>query len=390
MGVQGFPTLKIVTPSKKPGKPRVEDYQGARSAKGIVDAVVDRIPNHVKRATDKDLDKWLGKNEDRPKAILFTEKGTTGALIRALAVDFLGAIDIAQVRNKESASVEKFGVTEFPALVLIPSADAELKIYTGELKKKPITEFLSQAATPNPDASPRSASNSKSKPKPKSKPASKPTSIVDDAEDLKPTGSQDQDTTDPSAKPVQVPIPAPPIPTLSTPESLESACLAPKSGTCVLVILPEASEPDAVLSAPATEALASLAEIGHKHAHRGTHLFPLYAVPAINTGSKNLREALALADGQTVEIIALNARRGWWRRFSGADADFGAVAIESWVDGIRLGEGAKEKLPEGIVVSVEAEAEPEAEVKPEAEAEAEAEAETKAEAEEQEVEHDEL
>ncbi|KAJ5186997.1 hypothetical protein N7449_009991 [Penicillium cf. viridicatum] len=383
MGVQGFPTLKIVTPSKKPGKPRVEDYQGARSAKGIVDAVVDHIPNHVKRATDKDLDKWLGQNEDRPKAILFTEKGTTGALIRALAIDFLGAIDIAQVRNKETVSVKKYGVTELPALVLIPGTDAEPKIYDGELKKKPITEFLSQAATPNPDASPRSASNSKPKPKPKSKPASKPT-VVDDAEDLKPTASQDQDETDPSAKPVQVPIPAPPIPTLSTPESLESACLAPKSGTCVLVILPEASEPDTALPASATEALANVAEIGHKHAQRGTHLFPLYAVPAINTGSKTLREALELGDGQTVEIIALNARRGWWRRFSSADADFGAVAVESWVDGIRLGEGVKQKLPEGIVAGVEAEAEPEAE--PEAEVEAEVEVE----AEEQAVEHDEL
>ncbi|KAJ5787980.1 hypothetical protein N7457_002970 [Penicillium paradoxum] len=401
MGVQGFPTLKIVTPSKKPGKPRVEDYQGARSAKGIVDAVVDRIPNHVKRATDKDLDKWLGQNEDRPKAILFTEKGTTGALIRALAIDFLGAIDIAQVRNKESASVKKFGVTEFPALVLVPGGDAEPKLYTGDLKKKPITEFLSQAAAPNPDASARSTSNSKPKPKPKpkSKPASKPTTVADDAEDLEHTASQEQDETDPSSKPVQVPIPAPPIPTLSTPESLETACLAPKSGTCVLAILPEVSE--AALPAPATDALASLAEIGHKHAQRGTHLFPLFVVPAINSGSKTLREALGLADDQTVELIALNARRGWWRRFSGADADFGAVAVESWIDGIRLGEGAKEKLPEGIVVGVQAEAEPEAEKQPEPEAKVEPEAEVESEtetvepesdikAEEQTVEHDEL
>jgi protein disulfide-isomerase A6 len=386
MGVQGFPTLKIVTPSKKPGKPRVEDYQGARTAKGIVDAVVEHIPNHVKRATDKDLDKWLGQNGDRPKAILFTEKGTTGALIRALAIDFLGAIDIAQVRNKESASVTKYGITEFPALVLIPSADAEHKLYTGELKKKPITEFLSQAAAPNPDASGSASDKPKPKPKSKSKPASKPTSVADE-EDIKSTASQDQDTTDPSVKPAQVPLPA--IPNLPTRESLESACLAPKSGTCVLVILPETSEPEAALPASATEALASFAEISHKHVLRGTHLFPLYAVPAINDGSKTLREALALGDGQTVEIIALNARRSWWRRFS-AGADFGAVAVESWIDAIRLGEGAKEKLPEGIVVSVEAEAEAKAEAEAEVEPEAETvEAETKVEA-EQAVEHDEL
>ncbi|CAG8298059.1 unnamed protein product [Penicillium salamii] len=394
MGVQGFPTLKIVTPSKKPGKPRVEDYKGARTAKGIVDAVVDHIPNHVRRASDKDLDKWLGQDEDRPKAILFTEKGTTSTLIRALAIDFLGAIDIAQIRNKETASLKKFGVTDVPALVLIPGPDAEPKIYEGDLKKKPITEFLSQAAKPNPDASGRAAADSKPKPKPKqkSKPASKPTSVADEP-DINPTASQDQDSTEPSLKPAHVPIPAPPIPTLSTPESVEASCLAPKSGTCVLALLPGASEPDAALPQSATDALASLADIGHKHAQRGAHLFPLYAVPAINTGSGILREALGLQadDAQTVQLIALNARRGWWRRYSAED--FGGVAVEAWIDSIRLGEGAKEKLPEGIIIGAEPETnQPVAE--PEAEAEAdEADAESfepEAEEAEKTVDHDEL
>ena len=47
MGVQGFPTLKIVKPGKKPGKPMVVAYRGGRNAKAIVDAVIDKIPNHV-------------------------------------------------------------------------------------------------------------------------------------------------------------------------------------------------------------------------------------------------------------------------------------------------------------------------------------------------------
>lgn len=340
MGVQGFPTLKIVTPSKKPGKPRVEDYQGARSAKAIVDAVVDHIPNHVKRATDKDLDKWLAQNEQRPKAVLFTDKGTTSALIRALAIDFLGAIDVAQVRDKESASVEKFGVSEFPALVVIPGGDAEHRLYEGELKKQPITEFLSQFATPNPDGTGNAASStsSKSKPKSKSKP-SKPTSVPEE------DATADSKET-PEAKPAPVPIPVPPVPTLATPESLASACLAPKSGTCVLALLPAQSNPDSILPQTATDALGSLAEIAHKHAQRGTHLFPVYAVPEINSGSQTLRNALGLEDSP-MEIIALNSRRGWWRRYGNAE-DFGVNAVEGWVDSIRLGEGAKEKLPEGI------------------------------------------
>lgn len=343
MGVQGFPTLKIVTPSKKPGKPRVEDYQGARSAKAIVDAVVDRIPNHVKRATDNDLDKWLGENEERPKAILFTEKGTTSALIRALAIDFLGAVDVAQVRNKETASVEKFGVSEFPALVVIPGAGKEHQLYQGELKKQPMTEFLGQFATPNPDASGQpapSASKPKSKSK-SSKPASKPTPAPDG--DSVADAEKSSET-----KPVQVPVSIPPIPSLATPESLESSCLAPKSGTCVLVLLPETSGADSTLPSPASDALGSLAEIAHKHAQRGTHLFPIYAIPEINSGSATLRNALGLEDKQAVEVIAVNARRGWWRRYDGAKGH-ALNEVQGWVDSIRLGEGTKEKLPEGLV-----------------------------------------
>ncbi|KAJ5934137.1 hypothetical protein N7466_003684 [Penicillium verhagenii] len=346
MGVQGFPTLKIVTPSNKPGKPRVEDYQGPRSAKGIVDAVVDRIPNHVKRATDQDLDKWLGQNEERPKAILFTEKGTTSTLIRALAIDFLGAIDVAQVRNKETNSVEKFGVEEFPALVVVPGGDAEPAVYKGELKKQPILEFLSQFAEPNPDATGKAAPAKDSKPK--SKPKTKPTSVADETEEPTPT---------PESKPVEVPV-APPAPTLATPEALESACLGAKSNTCVLALLPKTSESDAELSSTATDALSSLAEITHKHSLRGAHIFPVYAVPETNTASHALRTALGLEDSQDVEIIAVNARRGWWRQYSG-EGEFGVTAVESWIDAIRLGEGSKQKLPEGIVAGTEPE--PEAE-----------------------------
>ncbi|KAK5263177.1 hypothetical protein LTR16_012850, partial [Cryomyces antarcticus] len=74
MGVQGFPTLKIIKPGKKTGKPVVEDYQGQRTAKAIVDAVVDKIPNHVNRVADRTLDEWLATGNDTAKAVLFSDK----------------------------------------------------------------------------------------------------------------------------------------------------------------------------------------------------------------------------------------------------------------------------------------------------------------------------
>ncbi|RHZ56918.1 putative disulfide isomerase [Aspergillus thermomutatus] len=366
MGVQGFPTLKIVTPSKKPGKPRVEDYQGARSAKAIVDAVVDRIPNHVKKVTDKDLDQWLSEDKEAPKAILFTEKGTTSALLKAVAIEFLGSIKVGQIRNKESNAVEKFGVQEFPTLVLVPGGDKEPIIYDGELKKQAIVEFLSQVAAPNPDPTPASTEAKSSKSTKSSKPKTPKTSTIlnEEAENLKPTESPDpkivpDDATE--SKPAQVPIQVPPIAILPTAETLEAACLQPTSGTCVLALLPEPSEADAEVPSPAKEALASLSEIAHKHAQRKSKLFPFYSVPAINSGAKTLRAGLGLSEDQTsVEIIALNGRRGWWRRYDASESkDYGAVSVEAWIDAIRLGEGSKSKLPEGVIVEQKEEAEKE-------------------------------
>jgi protein disulfide-isomerase A6 len=368
MGVQGFPTLKIVTPSKKPGKPKVEDYQGARSAKAIVDAVVDRIPNHVKRVTDKDLDQWLSEDKGAPKAILFTEKGTTSALLKAVAIEFLGSIKVGQIRNKESSAVEKFGVKEFPSLVLVPGGDKEPIIYDGGLKKQAIVKFLSQVAAPNPDSAPASseAKSPKSTKSTKSAKSSKSSTMLnEEAENLKPTESPDpkivpDDATE--SKPAQVPIQAPPIPVLPTAEELEAACLKPTSGTCVLALLPEAREADAEVSGSAKETLASLSEIAHKHALRKSKLFPFYSIPAINSGTKTLRAGLGLSEDQTsVEIVALNGRRGWWRRYDASESqDYGAVSVEAWIDAIRLGEGSKSKLPEGVIVEQKEEGDKEA------------------------------
>ncbi|KAL1848641.1 hypothetical protein Plec18167_002266 [Paecilomyces lecythidis] len=352
MGVQGFPTLKIVTPSKKPGKPRVEDYKGARSAKAIVDAVVEHIPNHVKRLSDKDVDAWLSEDKDTPKAILFTEKGTTSALLKSVAIDFLGSIKVGQIRSKETESVEKFGITSYPTLILLRGGDREHVVYDGELKKKPIVEFLSQAAAPNPDPAPVKAKAKSSKSSKKSK---KPTKVNDEAEKLKPTESPDPQVVPDDAtesKPVNVPVQPRPLDILSTPETLESACLTPKSSTCVLALLPSPDEPDAELPAPAQEALVSLSTISHKLSQGRGKSFPFYNVPAINSGSKTLRESLGLpGDDKSIEIIALNGRRGWWRRYdAGENGQYGLHEIEAWVDAIRLGEGSKEKLPEGVIV----------------------------------------
>ena len=373
MGVQGFPTLKIIRPTKKPGKPVVEDYQGPRSAKGIVDAVIDKIPNHVKRVGDKELQDWLKQGNESSKAILFSNKGTTSALLKALAVDFLGVIEVAQVRDKEKAAVETFGISTFPTFVLLPGGDREGLVYDGEMKKLPMVSFLSQVAEPNPDPAPLKSKTSKKSSQDKTKEQKK--SAEDSstfsaasashasAEASEAAASATAITVDEASNPTEspdpivhtegAPSPAPlpdvphPIPTLSAQKELQTACLSAKSSTCLLALLPSHYEAQATMGDGASAALASLATLAEKHAHRNAKIFPFYAIPADNPGAGQLREVLGLKGEGEVEILAVNARRVWWKRYDGTG--FGLAAIESWFDAIRLGEGKKEKLPGSLV-----------------------------------------
>lgn len=408
MGIQGFPTLKIVKPSKTPGKPIVEDYQGPRTAAGIIDAVKLAIPSHVKKLSDSTLGGWFETNNQTTKAILFSDKGTTGALIKVLSTEFLESLKIAQIRNKETAAVAMFGVTDFPTLILLPGGSQEPVKYEGVFSKNALTEFFAKYSLPKPepayekqkplsDKSKKSAQGESKDTKleaeelrpeetrpeepaeeaipEEAKPetahpeqtqsgevtsTSKPSSDSNFSEDSyleattiilddpsKPTESPSPDAVPEDApKPVVVPEPFPPIPELLEESFLRKQCLGTKTSICLLAILRSATGDERT-----SVGLASLAKLADKHVKRGSKLFPFFVVPAKNPIAAKLRGALKLGDQQEFEIIAVNARRGWWRHYKDETLNF--KAVESWVDNIRFDEGEKSKLPEELVIAEE-------------------------------------
>ncbi|KAF2723226.1 thioredoxin-domain-containing protein [Polychaeton citri CBS 116435] len=364
MGVKGFPTLKIVRPGKlkengRRGRPAVEDYQGARSAKAIVDVVRDKMVNHVKRLKDGEYESWVGQGEDRPKAILFSDKGTVSALIKAVAIDFLGVVDVAQIRDKEKQACEAFGVKEFPSLVLLPGSGKEAVTFDGSLEKSAIVKFLSQAAEPNPDPAPsKKASKSPSGKKEKSASSkfSKASASQASSEAASGAASQTAETLEDSSnptespnprvqgeqKPIKVPDePAPPISSLHDGLSLQQKCLNDKAGTCILLLLPEALATEATI-----RAVMSLSEIHHKHEQSGRNLFPFYQLPTTNSQASALRRLLKLSDDAA--LIATNGKRAWYREYPSETYTYGE--IESWIDSIRMGEGKKEKLSTNLII----------------------------------------
>ena len=353
MGVQGFPTLKIVKPGKKFGKPVVEDYQGAREAKPIIEAVSSKISNHVAKVTDKDLDAFMAENVDTHKAILFTDKGTTSSLLKAIAIDFLGGIKVAQIRSKEARAVEMFGVEKFPTIVLLPAGNgAAATTYDGELKKDDIVKFLSSVHLPNPDPAPAKGkapkekkSEKKSEKKEEKKEDKKAAKKAEEEFEEASSSQKESEASEEASKPTESPevekpvVLTPPIPVITSEAELADACLTPKSGTCVLAFTSAKGGDVSVQS------VESLAEVAFKY-HNSKHaIFPFYAVAEEIAASTELKTALGLTND--VDIVAINAKRGWMRKYSG-DV-YTLEAIEMWIDSIRMGEGEKQVLP-GILI----------------------------------------
>lgn len=149
MGIQGFPTLKIVKPSKKAGsKPVVEDYNGERTAKAIARAVKDKMPNRVARLKDDKFQEWLAKDTNKAKAIFFSDKSLVPSLVKALAIEFRDGIDIGFARPADKSVTEHFRIDSTPSLILIEKKDEEPVRFTGSFDKAEIVEFLSRAAQP--------------------------------------------------------------------------------------------------------------------------------------------------------------------------------------------------------------------------------------------------
>lgn len=374
MGVQGFPTLKIVKPGKKAGKPIVEDYQGPRTAKGMADAVVDKISNHVKRVQDKDLDTWLAESNSTAKAILFSDKGTVSALLKSLAIDFLGSISFGQIRNSNEQAVETFGITKLPTLVLLPGGDKEGMVYDGEMKKDSMTTFLSQVASPNPDpptAKPKSSKKDTKKNKSKeakdkssfssaseSHSSSDATSAAAsgtaiEVEDDSPLPSPDPAVADEDTpKPIKVvdeePDRATMLMMLESKEQLQQQCLTRHSATCILALIPERKEMYEPLPQAGQDAIKAMSEIQTKHKERsGKAALHFWSVPYTNELGRLIRSK---GEGD-VELVALNAKRRWVKRYDG-EGGYTSMPVEAWVDGIRMGEGKKDSLPEQLEQSI--------------------------------------
>ncbi|RPB19833.1 thioredoxin-domain-containing protein [Terfezia boudieri ATCC MYA-4762] len=359
-GVQGYPTLKIIKPSSKKGKPIVEDYQGPRTAKGIVDAVVDRIPNHVTRLTSGKVNDWLTKNNGTTKGVLFTPRGTTSALYRALAIEFLGRAEFAQIRDKEEDAVKLFGVEKFPTFIVLPGGDAPGRVYDGAMKIDALTKFVRSIAPAKKEGPKESKKESKRTEKEDKRETKEEKERIkrergEEKERVKRETREEkvkremrkekekkQTTEDAPPSPVleEISKVALVIPELADGATLASTCFSPKSKTCVLAFVPPSTVD------PSEDPALSGLNAANEKVSATTKTFTFFKISSSSTHGKALAEALELTIGsEKPTVIAVNGHRRWYRVFSGNNDAEGLLA---WLDAITMGEVKKQKLPKGL------------------------------------------
>ncbi|KAJ1327283.1 hypothetical protein BSLG_010625 [Batrachochytrium salamandrivorans] len=146
--IKGFPTIKVFSGGVK-GAP--EDYNGDRKSKAIVSHMISKIyGKYVKQigvAGKKTLtmDDFLADTE-MPRMVFISKKDVTSPLLKAFSVSYKGRLTVGEVKSTNAKFAEKI-TTKSPAVFIWPKdakVDDEPVEYTGELKQKPLKEFISQ------------------------------------------------------------------------------------------------------------------------------------------------------------------------------------------------------------------------------------------------------
>jgi len=149
--IKGFPTIKVFgsqlkpTPDGKGVTKTPEDYQGARTADGMANYALSKLPNFVTKVTASNIDSFLAK--DLAKVILFSNKPTTTTLYKALAIDFHHRLEVGEVKHTEEAVVTRFGIEKYPTLIVQTSSGDTTK-YEGALSHAELFKFLTPYAKP--------------------------------------------------------------------------------------------------------------------------------------------------------------------------------------------------------------------------------------------------
>ncbi|KAI9019024.1 hypothetical protein DFJ74DRAFT_675686 [Hyaloraphidium curvatum] len=157
-GIQGFPTIKVFSPTpdksdKTKFKKITSDYQGARSADAMSDFAISKLPTFLVNrigTSGVSLEQFLEDRPSLPRAVLVSNRKATPPLWKALSTQFHNRIVFGEARSDgdsvASEAIAKWGVTDFPGVILYPTNETEFVKYDGQMKHAALTQFFAKYA----------------------------------------------------------------------------------------------------------------------------------------------------------------------------------------------------------------------------------------------------
>jgi len=163
--VKGYPTIKLFSAKGK----NVDDYQQARDARTIMAYATSKLENHVMKMTKSNVDAFFSKKEGAPHVLLFSAKGEVTPLYKSLAMKYKNSMVFGQVKSDETEIAQKYGVENFPALIVLKSKDDPApEKFDDSISPTNLVEFLEKFA-PQGGAKSSSEDNAEAPPPPRPK-----------------------------------------------------------------------------------------------------------------------------------------------------------------------------------------------------------------------------
>ena len=143
--VKGFPTFKTFRPNKKRKAGHdVDDYNGQRTAKDMINHLTYLLPNRAKMIRNDNFEAFLAETDPAapPKVMLYTKKTKIPSIIKVVSSLF-PSLDFGVVNEKENEVVKRFNIPEFPMLVLTRGGGRRrTEKFLGQMNVAEISEWL--------------------------------------------------------------------------------------------------------------------------------------------------------------------------------------------------------------------------------------------------------
>jgi curved DNA-binding protein CbpA len=124
-----------------------EVYRGIKKWEEIFKFGAVKMQSFVRSINSGNYGDFITSNPTQHKVILFTSRKSTPPLLKALSKHFKGKLSFGEVRPSEKELVDKFGVKNFPTVMVLSEPEGYKGItYDGTLNRDSLEKFLNQFA----------------------------------------------------------------------------------------------------------------------------------------------------------------------------------------------------------------------------------------------------